>query len=62
MILLLNVWLITDEEQQTKFMYIVYVYMYVETHQLTYDLGQLWAGHIVSFMRCTTFFSGVCFS
>lgn len=43
--LLLDVWLITDEEQQTNIMYIVYVYMYVEVHQLTYDLGQLWAGH-----------------
>ena len=37
--LLLDVWLITDVEQQTKVMDIVYVYMYVEVHQLTYDLG-----------------------
>ena len=35
----LDVWLITDVEQQTKVMDIVYVYMYVEVHQLTYDLG-----------------------
>ena len=45
MMLLLDVWLITDEEQQTNIMYIVYVYMYVEVHQLTYKLFQLWAGH-----------------
>ena len=30
---------------------VVYIYMYVEVHQLTYDLGQLWAGHMASYVR-----------
>ena len=47
-LLLLDVRLITDEEQKTKVIYIVYINMYVEVHQLTYRLGQRCLGHSAS--------------
>ena len=50
-LLLLDFWLITDEEQKTKVIYIVYINMYVEVHQLTYGLGQPCLGHSASHVR-----------